>query len=511
MRKIFKFLSSRFAIICYLLLLQLALIFAVALSLTINFWYYYAIMTVISFSFVIVIINDKSNPSFKIAWIVPILIFPIFGVPLYFIFGTKRLSNRVVNRLIKTFKQTSSIIKQDKNVIEELNCIDKNISKQSAYIYKTASSPIYKNTYTRFLESGEIFFTALIEELNKAEKFIFFEYFIIQNGKMWDKILDILVKKVSEGVDVRLIYDDFGTIMRLPKDYPEKMCKLGIKTHVFNPFKPSLDGFLNYRDHRKISIIDGHICFTGGVNLADEYINEVSLFGYWKDSSVLLKGDAVSSFTVMFLQLWYYLENEQNNDKQNYSEFLSTKSYLTDGFVQPFGDSPLSGHLTGELAYMNIINSANDYIFITTPYLVLDNEMITALSLASQSGVDVRIITPSIPDKKLVYAVTRANYPVLLGAGVKIYEYCPGFIHSKTIVCDNLTSIVGTTNFDFRSFYLHFENGVFMYKSSCVSQVRDEFVKMLDISSEITFNEYKKFSLFQRFIGKLLRLFSPLF
>ncbi len=512
MRKLFKLLSGRLAITCYLILFQLALVFWGFFTFftdLISFAALTAVMILISLILVVIIINDSSNPSYKIAWIVPILVMPLFGAPLYFIFGKKKLSNRIVNKLVASFTKMAEIIPLNDKIFKEVENLDKNVSKQFSYIYQTANVPLYKGTKTAFLKTGEVFHEALLEELRKAKNFIFLEYFIIEEGVMWDSVLEILKEKAAEGVDVRIIYDDLGTISLLPKDYPKKLARFGIKAHIFNPFHASLDSFLNYRDHRKITVIDGHVGFAGGINLADEYINVVTRFGLWKDSSVLLKGEAVSAITVMFLQLWYYLENT-TEEEMDYTSFLCKKRYEDDGYVQPFGDSPISGHLTGELSYMNIINNATKYVYITTPYLVLDNEMITALGLAAKSGIDVRIMTPRIPDKVYVHVVTRSNYPALLKAGVKIYEYKPGFIHSKTVVADDTLGIVGTTNFDFRSFYLHFENGVFMYKSKCVGELKKEYLDMLLVSEDMTYKKYKALPLNKRILGKILRLFSPI-
>ena len=324
---------------------------------------------------------------------------------------------------------------------------------------------------------------------------------------MWSTILNILKRKSAQGVEIRLMYDDLGTIQLLPKDYPKKLASYGIKTTIFNRFHASLDAFLNYRDHRKILVIDGHVGFTGGLNLADEYINKVQRFGVWKDTAVMLKGEAVAKLTETFLQLWHFSNNEHFNEYINY---VSTKKFPSDGYVQPFSDGPADGKLTGKLGYMGIINNAKRYVHITTPYLILDNEMITALTLAAESGVDVKIITPHIPDKKIVFALTRANYKPLLRAGVKIYEYLPGFIHAKMIVADDEIAIVGTANFDFRSFYLHFENGVMMYKSSCVAAVENDFSKTLLESMQMDFVNSRNKNPFYRFGQMLLKIFSPL-
>lgn len=508
MKKIVKFLISRLAVTSYLILLQLCILFIGILSFSNRFVYFYLIMMIISLICVIIIVNDDSNPTFKIAWIVPILIVPIFGAPLYFIFGRKKVTRKVVTRLVSTFKKTSEILEENSYVTKKIDTMDKRVAKQFMYIHNTSYSPVYEHTQTKFLPTGEEFYENLLVELEKAEKFIFLEYFIIARGKMWDSVLEILKRKALNGVDVRLIYDDLGTIALLEKNYSKYLESFGIKTAIFNPFHASLDSFMNYRDHRKLTIIDGNVGFTGGINLADEYINEKERFGHWKDSSIMLKGDAVSRLTVMFLQIWYYLT--ENDDNQEYKKFLCTKNYDNDGYVQPFDDSPLNGHLIGEYAYMNMINNAQRYVYITTPYLVLDNEMITILKLAADSGVDVRIITPYIPDKWYVHAVSRANYPELLKSGIKIYEYTPGFMHAKTIVVDDEVAIVGTTNFDFRSFYLHFENCVLMYKSSCVKEVYNEYQKLLDVSTQITLESYYKEPKMSRLKGKILKLFSPM-
>ncbi len=507
MKKLFKFLSSRLTIICFFILFQLVLLFLAILVFTNNFLYFYLLMLLFSLGLIIAIVNDDSNPTFKIAWIIPMLILPIFGAPLYLIFGRKKVSKRIIKMLSNTFQIQNSDNRCDDYLLEEIDALDTNISKQAKYICNTTAGNIYVNTKTKFLATGEIFYKHFLEELKKAKKFIFLEYFIIAKGEMWNTILGILKKKASEGVDVRIIYDDLGTISLLEKDYPKYLTKFGIKTQVFNPFHASLDSFLNYRDHRKLTIIDGNVGFTGGINLADEYINIIERFGHWKDSSVMLKGDGVSKLTTMFLQIWYFLNLDEQPD---FTSYFSTEHYNTDGYVIPFSDSPLTGHLTGELAYMNMINHAKRYVNITTPYLILDNEMITALKLASESGIDIRIITPHIPDKAFVHAVTQANYLPLLKSGIKIYEYIPGFIHAKTIVADDEVAIVGTTNFDFRSFYLHFENSVFMYKSKCVNEVKSEFEKLLDESKEITIESYNNMPWIKRFKGKVLKLFSPM-
>ena len=507
MKKLIKILFSRLGITIILILVQLLLLFFSMVFFASKFVYFYLIMVVFSFGLIVAIINDDSNPTFKMAWIIPMLVFPIFGAPLYIVFGRKKVSKRIIKKLQESFETSKDIIADNTEIMNEIEETRPDIARQITYIKRTAASTIYKNTETKFLPTGEIFFENLLHELESAEKFIFLEYFIIDKGKMWDSVLEILKRKAMNGVDVRLIYDDLGTISLLEKTYPKKLESFGIKTAIFNPFRPSLDSFLNYRDHRKITVIDGNIGFAGGINLADEYINEIERHGHWKDSSVVIKGEGVSSLTAMFLQTWYFLNTDE---KEDYVSYASTEKYENDGYVIPFSDSPLSGHLTGELAYMNMINNARKYVYITTPYLILDNEMLTSLRLAADCGVDVRIITPHIPDKWYVHSVTRANYTPLLKCGIKIYEYTPGFIHAKTIVADDEIAIVGTTNFDFRSFYLHFENGILMYKSKCVNEVKTEFDNILKKCTEISIDDYEADSWFNKFKGKVLKMFSPM-
>lgn len=507
MKKLIKFLTTRLTITCLFILIQLVVLFFIFYTLSNSYVNLYLALFVISLGLVVAIINDDSNPTFKMAWIIPMLIFPTFGAPLYLIFARKNVSKRIKKKFQIANNSVCDLIPQCNSIFSEIEIQNPLVAKQFKYIFNTSQSPVFAKTQTEFLPIGESFFKQLLIELEKAQKFIFLEYFIICKGKMWDSVLEILARKAKQGLDIRLMYDDFGTIKNLDRNYPKQLNSLGIKTCIFNPFHASLDAFLNYRDHRKITIIDGNVGFTGGINLADEYINSIERFGHWKDCSIIIKGDAVSRLTVMFLQLWYYSTNEPN---QEYERYLSQVSYEDDGYVQPFADSPMSEHLTGELAYMNLINNATKYVYISTPYLILDNEMMTALRLAVESGIDVRIVTPFIPDKWYIHAVTRSNYQMLLKSGVKIYEYTPGFIHSKTIVVDDELAIVGTTNFDFRSFYLHFENGVFMYKSKCVLQVKNDYVEVLEKCKEITLEIYQNQSVFQRFLGKFLKLFSPM-
>ena len=507
MKKLFKFLTGRLFIVATMIVVQLAIILVTILFLSQYTLYMNTVLILISIIITLYIVVKKDNPMYKLAWIIPILLFPVVGGVLYFIFGKRNISPKAKKRLINIYQKANANSQQDESVLQRLEEDNPFALKQSRYIKDISLSPVCQNTDTRFLTPGEAKFAALTEELKKAKHFIFLEYFIIQEGKMWNTVLDILEEKVKEGVDVRLLYDDAGTINLLPPKYPKMLREKGIKVAVFNSLKPSLDVFMNYRDHRKIAVIDGNVGFTGGINLADEYINEYEKHGYWKDSSILLKGKAVWNLTIMFLSMWEYSTGKTDEDYDRYKPTLHTPSM---GYVQPFSDSPLDGQLVGEFAYMNMINNAKKYVYISTPYLILDNEMTSVLTLAAQSGIDVRITTPHVADKWYVHMVTRANYAQLIEAGVKIYEYTPGFIHAKTMVVDDEFAIVGTTNFDFRSFYLHFECGVWMYQTEAVMQVYDDYQKIMEQSQTISLEECTKIPFPKRILRAVLRLFAPL-
>ena len=508
LKKLFKILTSRLVVFGALIVLQLAVLVLGMVFLSGDYSYFMMFLELLSLIMVVYIISQPQNPMYKIAWLIPILAFPILGGFLYLLFGSRNISRKIRRYMEMVYNQARKVIdEQPKHVSEELRRIDPAAYKQSYYITQKAFAPVFQNTYTKLLTPGEQKWEYLLQELRKARQYIFLEYFIIQDGIMWQSVLDILKQKVSEGVTVKLLYDDLGCIQTLPDNFREQMESLGIECRVFNRFHPSPDVFMNYRDHRKICIIDGNVGFTGGINLADEYINAYEKHGHWKDTSIMLKGDAVWSLTILFLQTW---GNSLSEDDIDFLAYKPTRSYPTDGFVQPFGDSPIDSDLVGEITYMNIINNAKRYVYIQTPYLILDNEMTTCLCTAAQCGVDVRIITPHIADKWYVHAVTRANYDQLVYSGVKIYEYTPGFIHAKTIVADDEYAIVGTQNFDFRSFYLHFECGVFLFRSSTVLDVRNDFLETQKVSEQVTEEDCRKVKFPVRILRALLRVFSPL-
>lgn len=506
MSKLAKFFTSRVFIISMLILIQLMLIILPMIFLTTVFVPFYFLFTIISFIIAVAIINRNNNPSFKIAWLIPVLCFPVGGALFYILFGRTHLNKKNKARLKNAVESSSAVIIPDDELLDMIGERHPHLKREACYLINNSRSNIYAFTETKFLNPGSLFFEELLRELKKAEKFIFLEYFIIGFGEMWQKTLDILTEKVREGVEVRILYDDIGTINLLPADFPEQMEQLGIKTAVFNPYKPSLDKFLNYRDHRKFAIIDGKVAFTGGINIADEYINRKERFGFWEDSSVKLDGDAVRKVTVLFLEMWYFTTGE----KPDFENYIVKYQGKNDGFVIPFSDEPLFHELIHENAYINIIENANKSVYICTPYLILDDIMENTLIRAAKSGIDVKIITPHHPDKKLVFEMTRSNYESLVENGVEIYEFSPGFMHTKMIISDDMTAIVGTCNFDFRSFYLHFENGVWMYKSRAVVEAKESFFKALSVSEKITPEFFKNVSFKRQLVRSVLKIFAPL-
>ncbi|MFW5976541.1 MAG: cardiolipin synthase [Bacillota bacterium] len=513
MELIKKYFFHRSIFLVIAILIQLLVLIGVILRFYNYFIYFYGINMVISIVAVLIILNNDMNLVYKVAWIIPVLLFPIFGIVFYMLFGGKKLGKRPKKEMQSISKKTRELLNSHNSIIKKMELENKNAANQSKYIQNYASYPPYLNEVAEYFIGGEKKFERLKEELKKAEKFIFLEYFIIEEGEMWNSILEILKMKIAEGVEVRIIYDDFGCLLKLPYKYNNKLEKLGIKTAVFNPLNPVLSSKHNNRDHRKIAIIDGHTAFTGGINLADEYINLINKFGHWKDSAIMIKGKAVWSMTVMFLSMWHHLKgNKENFKKYKYNPEISHISQKKpDGYIQPFGDSPLDNEAVSEIVYLNMINKAKDYIYITTPYLIIDSKMVTALTSAAKAGVDVRIITPHKPDKWYVHLVTRSYYKELINNGVKIYEYTPGFIHSKIFISDDKYGVIGTINMDYRSLYLHFECGVWLYDCNIIGEMKKDFLNILQVSKEITKENYSvENKKFKALAGSVLRVFAPL-
>ena len=457
-KSIFSLLLSKMVIVALLILIQIAILVLLVLFLSDYFTIVYGVLSLLSVGIAVWLVSKNENPSYKLAWIIPIMLFPLFGGVFYLMFGNQSMPKKLVDRIREAEKNEHRVAPPDEPCAGELITNDPQLGLVSNYITRTTGSPVWKNT------------------------------------------------KAAEGVEVRFMYDDLGSIMTLPVNYDVQLRNAGIQCAVFNPFKPHLNATMNYRDHRKITVIDGNVGFCGGINIADEYINAYEKHGHWKDTGVLLRGDAVWNLTAMFLSLWNFTSP---TDKQ-FEQYRPTIHCESDGYVQPFGDSPLDHINVSEETYMQIINRATRYVYITTPYLILDNEMITALQVAARSGVDVRIVTPHVPDKWLVHQTTQSFYQVLLDAGVRIYEYTPGFVHAKMYVSDDTVAIVGTANMDYRSFYLHFECGVCFFRSSVVQDVRADIEHLLTQCFEIPKDYIRHVRLWKRIVRAFLRLFSPM-
>lgn len=510
MKKILKIIFSRLFYVGMAIVLQVTALVWMMVFLGEKFKVLSFLMTAVALLMVLWLVNKRINPSYKLAWTILILSLPVFGAVIYFVFGESRIAKNMQIQLARQAMRTRGLLQENKGVRNHLEEEDLRISNHSRYIRDYAGFPVCEGTTAEYFPIGEELFASLVEELHKAEHFIFMEYFIIDQGEMWSTVLKILEEKAKQGVDVRLVYDDMGCVNTLPPQFYKSLQKRGIKCAAFNPFRPIMSVILNNRDHRKITVIDGHTGFTGGINLADEYINRKKRFGHWKDTGVRLRGEAVASFTVMFIEMWNVITRMEDDAAAYMPHVWHPESFEGDGFCQPYGDTPLDGEVVGENVYLNMISLAKRYLYIFTPYLIIDNEMMTALCLAAKNGVDVRIVTPGIPDKKMVFLLTQSYYEQLLDAGVRIYEYVPGFLHAKSFVCDDETAVVGTINMDYRSLYLHFECGVWMYRTKAVMQVKEDVIKTMAKSREIT----KEFCLGRplpvRTLQSILRLFAPL-
>ena len=458
------------------------------------------------------IIKKDEVPAYRMDWVLIILVTPVFGGLLYLLAGDKRPSAWLRRRLKYGKKIHDELLEQDEEVLLSLKNENQRVLGLFKYVAESGKFPFWKNTKIKYHSGGESHYDDMLRELKNAEHFIFLEYFIIESGKMWDTILDILVERAAAGVDVRLIYDDMGCVTKISSNYHKRLEAVGIRALSFNRVIPFVSAVMNNRDHRKIMVIDGNTAFTGGLNLADEYINITSPFGHWKDSGVMLKGDAVWGFTVMFLEMW-------NSFRPTDTDFDYFRPKLcehpkNDGFIQPFSDSPLDGETVSLNVYLDILAQAKRYVYIFTPYLVISDELQLALCQAAKRGVDVRIAVPGIPDKKLTYRLSRSYYSPLRRAGVKIFEYTPGFIHAKSYVSDDEIAVVGTINMDYRSLYLHFECGVLMYGCPIIGGIRDDAIATFAVSHEVHLRDRNKGPVLN-FLGALLdsvlRVFATLF
>lgn len=498
---------SRLGIVMVALLVQLFMLVAFFHYLSSYLHVLYGGLILFQVAIFIYLLNSDSDNSVKLVWAILFSVLPVIGVLLY-AFTKFELGHRVVKRLLLRNKEAADgLIDTDSKIMEELEANDHHLLGLAKYVNSTGSYPVYKNTEVTYFPLGEDKFKCLLEELEKAERFIFMEYFIVEEGEMWGTILEILARKAQDGVEVRFMYDGFCEFSLLPSSYPKKLAELGIKCKVFSRVLPFVSTIYNFRDHRKICVIDGKVSFTGGVNLADEYINKKERFGHWKDTAVMLKGKATDSFTLMFLQMWNLEESKWDFERWLNVEQDDTHS---SGYVMPYADDPLDSDRVGEMIYYDILNQARDYVHIMTPYLILDEGMETALCFAARRGVEVQIILPHIPDKKYAFALAKTHYKKLLASGVKIFEYTPGFVHAKVFVCDDKIATVGTINLDYRSFYHHFECGTYMKQVPIVADIEEDFQKTLQLSQEVTDESVKSKKLITKLSGWVLKVIAPL-
>lgn len=494
------------------LIAQVAIFFWIYRFLSRYIVYFYGGFTLLSALVIIYILNKEENPSFKLSWMIPIAAVPVFGI-LFYLFAELQIIGKLMDKKLRdNMKQTEPYLVQNQKVMDQLARISKQDANLARYIKNTGHYPAYGNTNVQYYSVGEMMFSAMKKELEAAKRFIFMEFFIVERGEMWDEILEILERKAKEGVEIRFMYDGMCTIALLPSGYVEELKEKGINAKEFSPIKPVLTTYQNNRDHRKILVVDGHTAFTGGVNLADEYINRRVRFGHWKDTGIMLKGDAATSFTMMFLEMWNISEKEP----EEYGRYLRDPEYFyplelsREGFVIPYGDSPLDGETVGKQVYLDIINSARQYVQIMTPYLILDYEMVRALTFAAKRGVETIIIMPRIPDKKYAFLLARSHYKELIRAGVQIFEYKPGFIHAKVFSSDGIKAVVGTINMDFRSLYLHFECAAYLYCNEVIRDIDRDFKETLAQCRSVSMEDLNKDPWYERFAGRALRLFAPL-
>ena len=509
-RKVGKLLGDRRVVGGFLLLIQLAIVmFGVGWASTEYHWLTPA-LTVLSVIIVIWLVRKYDNPMYKITWMLVIVLLPLFGGLFYLFWGNTPL-NRARTQHQYEPKPPDFTDYMRTPATKELIERHPRHAARARYIETLDGMPVWTNTETKYFRVGEEMFDSMCKELRRAQKFIFLEYFIIDRGVFWDSILEILEEKVRAGVDVRVIYDDVGCLYTLPKNYWRELEEKGIRCRAFNRFIPVLSVRLNNRDHRKFCIVDGHTAFTGGINLADEYINQKLRYGHWKDTAILLKGEAVWSMTVMFLTMWEYTRDVEEDYRRFRPDKLPPEAAQGAGYyVQPYADNPLDEEAVGEAVYLNLINKAERYVYAMTPYLIISDSVNTALCNAAKSGGDVRIITPHIPDKALVFELTRSHYESLLEAGVQIFEYTPGFVHAKVMVTDDCCGVVGSINLDYRSMFLHFEDAVLLYHDPTVLDIKRDFINTQFRSQPVTLEQCLGHSWIRRLFRSILRVLAPL-
>ena len=499
---------SRFGLILLLLIIQVLILFGAFARFRDFLPHIWGGYILFMFIMVIYLLNSSINPTAKITWLVVIMLLPVFGV-LLFAYTQSEIGHRAMKKRVnEIIADTKEQIPQSGEVMERFTKENEGAAALARYMQRSGCHTVFENTAVTYFPLGEDKFVEMLRQLERAEHFIFMEYFIIDEGLMWGRILEILVKKAARGVDVRVMYDGSCEFALLPRDYPKRMKKLGIKCKVFSPVTPFMSTHYNYRDHRKILVIDGHTAFNGGVNLADEYINQKEKFGHWKDTAVMIKGEAARSFALMFLQMWGI--DERKTDYTRFLSFQAGPMEHAEGYVIPYGDCPLDNDKLGERVYMDILNRALKYVHIMSPYLILDGELETALQFAAERGVEVVLLLPGIPDKRIPYALAKTHYAPLLKSGVKIYEYTPGFVHAKVCVSDDREGVVGTINLDYRSLYHHFECATYMYGTACIPEIEADFQACLIKSRQVTMETVRREKWTVKLAGRLTKAVAPL-
>lgn len=464
------------------------------------------IFEIIKFVSIIYIIYKPVNESYKIIWIILLMFAPVLGFTAYMLWGNNSLPKKLKKKIKYERKKAKQILKTNEDIYETIKSEER--KKEAKHLLNISDYPIYYNENIKYFDIGDTYFENLKKDLINAKKYILLEFFIISDGKMWQEIYEILKQKSKENIKIYFIYDSLGSLLKKPKKLKKQLEEININYLSYNPLTPFIRSYINYRDHRKIVVIDGLVAYTGGINIGDEYINVKSRLGHWKDCGVRITGESIKNFIVIFFKLWNLNSKQQVNYKK-YIDDIEVKK-INDGYIIPFSDNPLNKRNPSENTYINIINNSKKYIYIMTPYLILDRETNQALINASLSGIDVRIMTPFIPDKKLVNACTKSFYGELLNAGIKIYEYKPGFIHSKIIVSDDEVAYIGTANFDYRSFYLNYECGVWIYNTKTELEIKKDFMKSQEKCEEIKLEEWEKRKIDVKILEALLRLISPL-
>lgn len=505
-RGLFHIIFSRTVIILLLLLLNFFLLFSLLFQLFEGVTLLFGGIAVATAVMLIIILNSDDAPAFKLSWCIVVAVLPLFGIVLYTVVRFD-LGSRLFQRMLcKSVDASLPHVPDSTATVQALEHNDPDFAGLARYLQLHGNAPIYGNTDVRYFPLGEDKFEEMLCQMEQAREYIFLEYFIIVQGHMWGRILEVLTRKAKEGVEIRVLYDGMNAMTNLPYHYPKMLELLGIHCKMFSPVRPFVSTHYNNRDHRKILVIDGHTAFVGGINLQDRYINREEVCGHWKDTAVMVQGEAAYGFTLMFLQMWNANEREQVFDP--YLRRCSIED--ASGYVIPYGEDPARKDRVAKTVYLHILNQAKRYVYIMTPYLILDAQMSNAMQYAAKRGVDVRIILPHIPDKRTAFALAKSHYRELTDAGVKIYEYTPGFVHAKVFLSDDIHGIVGSINLDYRSLYLHYECAAYLYKVPALNSIRQDFADTLEKSQLITTEDIKKQSLFYRLMAALLKVVAPL-